>query len=63
MFSGCSSLESLDLSGFDTSKAEYLTGMFEYCKNLKTLDLSSFDTHNVKMISSMFLGCDLTAHS
>ncbi|WP_317391981.1 BspA family leucine-rich repeat surface protein, partial [Slackia piriformis] len=54
MFSGCSSLESLDLSGWDTSSATDMSGMFSGCSSLSSLDLSSFDTSCVTDMSSMF---------
>ena len=34
MFSGCSSLASIDVSGFDTSKATHMDGMFSGCSSL-----------------------------
>ncbi len=57
MFMGCSSLESLDLSSFDTSSVKRMGGMFLGCSSLKTLDLSSFDTSLVKDMQYMFTGC------
>ena len=58
MFHGCSSLTSLDLSGFDTHKVEYMNNMFLNCKNLKTIFVSdNFVTNVVKSSSDMFSGC------
>ena len=57
MFSGCSSLTSLDVSGFNTSNVEYMASMFYGCSNLKNLDLSSFNTSNVSFMSNMFSYC------
>ena len=57
MFYGCSSLQSLDLSGLDTSSAEGMGGMFYGCSSLSSLDLSAFDTSKVARMSSMFYGC------
>jgi len=59
MFNGCSSLTSLDLSGF---KTDNVTGtdmsmMFYGCSSLTSLDLSSFRTDNVTYMSHMFNGC------
>ena len=48
MFSGCSSLTSLDLSNFDTSKVYTMSGMFSGCKSLQ----------NIKMPNTM--GADST---
>ena len=42
MFSDCSSLVSLDLSGFDTSNVREMNAMFSNCSSLVFLDLSGF---------------------
>lgn len=47
MFSYCSSLASLDLSGLDTSSVTDMGWMFSRCSSLVTLDLSGFDTSEV----------------
>ena len=39
MFSGCTSLTSLDISGWNTSKVTFATSMFEGCTNLKTIKM------------------------
>ena len=57
MFSGCSSLKSLDLSSFDTSSVTSMSRMFINCSSLSSLDLSSFDTSQVTSMSGMFSGC------
>ena len=57
MFSFCRSLESLDLSNFDTSNVTSMNYMFSYCFSLSGLDLSSFDTSNVTDMSWMFSYC------
>ncbi|MCI6262305.1 MAG: BspA family leucine-rich repeat surface protein [Olsenella sp.] len=57
LFYGCSSLESLDLKGFDTSKVTNMNTMFEGCTSLKSLDLSGIDTSKAMDIHSMFYGC------
>lgn len=57
MFSGCSSLASLDLSSFDTSAATNMGSMFSGCSSLESLDLSSFDASKVTGMSGMFSGC------
>ena len=44
MFCGCSKLETLNVSGFDTSNVFRMSGMFENCDSLKELDLSSFSS-------------------
>ena len=57
MFSGCSSLTSLDLSKFDTNNVEIMIEMFKNCESLTSLDLSNFETHNVENMKGMFSGC------
>ena len=57
MFAGCSSLTSLDLSSFNTSKVTDMRGLFAGCKNLRSLNVSSFNTSNVQHMDAMFKGC------
>lgn len=57
MFSHCSSLTKLDLSGFDTSNVTDMSLMFWACNSLTELDLSGFDTSNVVSMYSMFVSC------
>ena len=57
MFSGCSSLTSLDLSHFDTQNVTNMEGMFFGCSSFTSLDLSNFDTQNVTNMEGMFFGC------
>ena len=57
MFSECSSLTELDLSGFNTANVEYMLFMFKGCSQLKTLDISGFNTANVYEMMGMFSGC------
>ena len=64
MFSGCSSLASLDLSCFDTRSLaddkyrSSMSSMFSGCASLQAVDLSSFDTSSVTDMSSVFNGCE-----
>ena len=57
MFAQCSSLTSLDLSSFNTSKVTDMRGLFEGCKNLTNLNVSSFNTSNVQYMDALFRGC------
>ncbi len=57
MFSGCSSLTSLDLSNFNTSNVESMSYMFYNCSKLTSLNLSSFNTSKVKDMTIMFYNC------
>ena len=57
IFSGCSSLTSLDLSNFKTSSVKNMKEMFYNCHSLTSLDLFNFDTHSVTNMVSMFNNC------
>ena len=57
MFSGCSSLTSLDPSGWDTSSVRYTNRMFSGCSSLSSLDLSDWDTSSLEQTVRMFSGC------
>lgn len=63
IFSGCESLEELDLSGWKTSNANYMVGLFDGCKNLKTLNLGTTDNFATKQavtghkVENMFRNC------
>ena len=58
MFSGCSSLTSLDFSNFNTQNVTNMEYMFYNCYSLTSLDLSYFNTQNVISVDSMFSGCN-----
>ena len=58
MFNNCSSLTSLDLSGFDTSNVKYMRQMFGGCSSLTSLDLSNWNTSNVTDMGQMFYNCN-----
>jgi len=57
MFDGCYSLESLDLSSFNTRRVENMSSMFKGCQLIKQLDISNFNTTKVKDMTGMFLNC------
>ena len=57
MFTGCSSLEELDLSNLKTGKVTRMVSMFWDCISLKKLNLSKFDTSNVTDMTEMFTDC------
>ena len=57
MFSGCSSLQTLDMSNFVTNNVTNMNRMFSGCSSLQTLDLSNFVTNNVTNMNWMFSGC------
>lgn len=58
MFSGCKSLESLNLSNFNTSNVTKMNWMFNDCWNLRNLDVSGFNTSNVIYMDYMFQECN-----
>ena len=57
MFSGCSSLTSLNLSNFNTNNVKDMSCMFNECSSLISLNLHNFNTNNVKDMSYMFSWC------
>lgn len=57
MFMYCESLETLDLSGWNTSNMKYMNAAFRDCFSLKSINLSGWDTSNVETMSMMFEGC------
>ena len=57
MFYECSSLTSLDLSGFNTAAVTTMSSMFFGCPGLTSLDLSGFNTSAVTSMYRMFCGC------
>ena len=61
MFDGCSSLASLDASGWDTSNVTSMHSMFRGCSSLASLDASGWDASRVKDMGYMFYGCSKLA--
>lgn len=57
MFMYCESLETLDLSGWNTSGMRYMDAAFRDCKNLKSVNLTGWDTSNVEYLGMMFERC------
>ena len=58
MFSGCSSLEVIDLSKYSTSKVITFHNMFSGCSSLKEIIWGDkFDTHYAEAFGGMFGGC------
>jgi len=57
MFFNCTSLQTLDLSNFDTANVTNMASMFRNCTALATLDLSNFNTANVTTMERIFQGC------
>ena len=59
MFYACS-VESLDVSHFDTSNVTNMEQMFQYCWKLSSLDVTNFDTSKVRGMGCMFMGCGVS---
>ena len=57
MFSGCSSLTSVDFSGFNMGSITNMGNMFSGCTSLQTIDLSALNTAGVTNMSNMFNSC------
>ena len=57
MFSGCSSLKSINLSSFNTTNVKNMSQIFRECSSLHSIDLSSFNTTNAENMNGMFDGC------
>lgn len=57
LFGYCKELESINLTGWNTSKATNMCALFYGCSKLTSVDLSSFDTSNVTNMSSLLSNC------
>ena len=57
MFSGCSSLTSLDVTHFNTANVTDMSDMFSGCSSLTSLDVTHFNTAKVTDMYSMFYSC------
>ena len=57
MFYNCSSLTSLDVTGFKTDNVTNMRYMFFGCSSLTSLDVTGFKTDNVTDMGDMFAGC------
>lgn len=57
MFSGCSSLTSLDVTHFNTANVTNMRNMFSSCSALLSLDVTNFNTANVTNMDNMFSSC------
>ena len=57
MFSFCSALTTIDVSGFDTGNVTNMSCMFADCNSVTSLDVSGFNTGKVTDMSNMFQSC------
>ncbi|WEV72314.1 BspA family leucine-rich repeat surface protein [Bifidobacterium sp. ESL0790] len=60
-FYGCSSLASLDLSGWNTSLVTNMSSMFQGCSSLTSLKVAGWNTWDVTTFANMFHGCSSLA--
>lgn len=58
LFAACKSLETVDLSSFNTKNVTDVNEMFYDCEGLEKLDLSTMDFRKVTDDSDMFESCD-----
>ena len=54
LFSGCASLQTLDLSRWDVSKVTSFVKVFSYCINLTNLNISTWDVSHATTLVQMF---------
>ena len=57
MFDSCSSLSSLDVSGWDMSACTNCESMFNCCSSLSFLDVSGWDMSACMNCQNMFIAC------
>ena len=57
MFSGCTSLESIDFTGVNTSEVMYMQAVFQDCSSLSSIIWTGFDTSKVTLMNQLFAGC------
>ena len=50
MFQKCSSLESIDISNFNTPLLDDISSMFTGCSSLTSIDLSNFNSQKIKKV-------------
>lgn len=61
MFSGCSSLTTIDVSKWNISNISDMNSLFMDCANLTTLDVSEWNFDNATSMYSLFSGCSKLA--
>ena len=57
MFSHCSNLSSIDVTGFKTDNVTTMESMFSDCTSLTNIDITGFNTENVTSMIAMFHAC------
>lgn len=59
MFFTCRSLESIDISDWNSGNVEYFNGLFQECKSLKNVNMDGLDVHSAVSFGMMFSGCSV----
>lgn len=54
LLADCTKLETIDMTGFDTSRVTNMQNLFKNCKACKSLDVSNWDTSKVTLMWWMF---------
>ena len=62
LFSECSNITNIDVSGWDTSEVTSVANIFSNCANLTEVNLSGWDTSGIKTLNRMFAGCTKLSH-
>jgi surface protein len=57
MFDGCSDINEIDLSQFDSSHVKQMYNMFSGCTSLISINFANFDTSKVTYMGYMFYKC------
>jgi surface protein len=57
-FSGCTSLESIDLTNFEAPLLTNMNNAFFHCSSLKGIDLSYINSSSITFINRIFCGCN-----
>ena len=60
MFSDCSNLTSLNLSGWNTSKVTDTSGMFKICRKLKTIRMVGCEQPTIDKIKEQLTKDNIT---
>ena len=58
MFSGCRSLEKVDLKNFEGEKIKSTSNLFLNCISLTSVDISNLNTKSITNMASMFNNCN-----
>ena len=57
MYTNCRSLTTIDVSDWDVSETDNLSGVFQGCSSLQSLDIKNWKVSNVVSFDSLFSGC------